>query len=148
MIIRIQQDGPNAHIDGDDRLWDAGLQNLGLQNKILLYKQPANSPDLNINNLSFFWALEAKYQQYAPSNAGDIINTVQAVYNDYPINKINRIYLSLMGVMNKIIESHGNNDFEAPHMNKDQKERLNELPICLPVTDSALTYLELNASIV
>ena len=72
MIIRIQQDGPNAHIDGDDRLWNAGLQNLGLQNKILLYKQPANSLDLNINDLGFFQALEAKYQQYASSDAGDI----------------------------------------------------------------------------
>ena len=51
-----------------------------------------------------------------------------------------------MGVMNEILDRNGDNDFDPPHMKKEQKERMNELPISLEVTDSALDDLELNLS--
>ena len=53
-IIRIQQDGPNSHITPDDEQWNEELRKQGMENKILLFTQPANSPDLNINNLELF----------------------------------------------------------------------------------------------
>ena len=62
VLIRIQQDGLSAHIKPDNGKWLEGLEQKGLENKILLYTQPANSPDLNINNLGFFSALQAYYQ--------------------------------------------------------------------------------------
>ena len=145
-MIRIQQDGPQSHLSPEDDGWNRALQQKGLQNKILLYKQPANSLDLNINDLGFFRALEASYMEYAPTNAAEIIQYVQEVYSNYPRNIINRIYLSLMGVMNEILDHNGDNDFDPPHMKKEQKERMNELPISLEVTDSALDDLELNLS--
>ena len=49
VVIRIQQDGPPCHIKPDDHQWEEGLQELGVANKILIYTQPSNSPDLNCN---------------------------------------------------------------------------------------------------
>jgi len=53
-VIRIQQDGPNSHIKPDNKEFHESLKEMGLHNKILLYTQPPNSPDLNINDLGFF----------------------------------------------------------------------------------------------
>ena len=62
-IIRVQQAGAPTHIDPDDELLLQGLQELDIENKVQLYTQPANSPDCNINDLGFFWALQALYQK-------------------------------------------------------------------------------------
>ena len=56
-IIRIQQDGAKSHIHPTDMAFAAAMKEKGLDNKILLYTQPANSPDTNINNLRFSCAL-------------------------------------------------------------------------------------------
>jgi len=61
---------------------------------------------------------------------------------------MSRIYLSLMGAMNEIIKINGDSDFDPAHLKKDQKERMNKLPVCLQVTDNALEDLELNHSAV
>jgi hypothetical protein len=54
VVIRIQQDGSKAHIAPDDDLIHAGLVEQQVEDKILLYSQPARSPDTNINDLGFF----------------------------------------------------------------------------------------------
>ena len=53
VVIQIQQDGPQSHIKPDDEKWLDGLQQKGLENKLLLFTQPPNSPNLNINDLGF-----------------------------------------------------------------------------------------------
>ena len=55
VVIRIQQDGSKAHIKPDDEGFYAGLLvEQQCEDKILLYSQPARSPDTNINDLGFF----------------------------------------------------------------------------------------------
>jgi hypothetical protein len=73
-----------------------------------------------------------------PENAGEIIQCVQQAYNAYDKNKINKIWLTLMGCLNEIIEHHGNNDYQIPHMGKDRLIRLNQQPIAIPVCDLGL----------
>jgi hypothetical protein len=70
-----------------------------------------------------------------PGNAGQIIQCVQQAYHAYDKHKINRIWLSLMGCLNEIIEHYGNNDYQIPHMGKDRLTRFNLLPIAIPVCD-------------
>ena len=144
VVIRIQQDGPNSHIKPDDADWILGLQQKGLENKLLLYTQPANSPDLNINDLGFFRALQSHYQQFSPTTAEEIINYVRQTYEEYPRERINHVWLTLMEVMNEIIEHHGDNDYKMPHIGKLALERRNELPVVLPVTEDALIHLGQN----
>jgi len=74
----------------------------------------------------------------------EIIRYVREAYRDYPYNKINRIWLSLMACMNETIDCHGDNDYKIPHLGKERLERLNELPVTLPVTYTALELLENN----
>ena len=130
-IIRIQQDGPPSHITPDDRLFNEGLSDLGVQNKILLYTQPANSPDVNINDLALFRCLQAAYEHFTPRNATDIIQYVTQVHAEYPKEKINRMWLTMMTCMNEIIECHGDNTYKIPHLKKDRLTRMNQLPITI-----------------
>jgi hypothetical protein len=140
-IIRVQQDGAPTHIDPDDDLLLQGLQQLNIEDKVLLYTQPANSPDVNINDLGFFRALQALYQKTTPANVGEIIAQVQQAYNDYDYNKINRIWLSLQCCLNEIIKHHGNNDYKLVHMQKDRLERDGQLPVTIAVCDIGVDLL-------
>jgi hypothetical protein len=60
-IIRVQQDGAKSHIQPDDPLLLQGLLDLEIEDKVLIYTQPAISPDVNINDLGFFRALQCLY---------------------------------------------------------------------------------------
>jgi hypothetical protein len=74
VIIRVQQDGAPSHIvDPHDPALLQGLQQVGIENKVLLYSQPSNSPDTNINDLGFFRALHSEHYKMTPWNAGQII---------------------------------------------------------------------------
>jgi hypothetical protein len=141
IIIRVQQDGAPSHIDPADELLLQGLQELEIENKVLLYTQPANSPDCNINDLGFFRALQAQYQKSTPSNVGEIIANVQQAYQQYDYRKINRIWLSLQCCYNKIIDHLGNNDYKLPHMQKERLEREGNLPVTIAVCDSGVALL-------
>jgi hypothetical protein len=103
------------------------------ENKVLLYTQPANSPDCNINDLGFFRALQALYQKSTPGNVNKIIAHVQQAYEAYDYRKINRIWLSLHCCLNDIIKHHGNNDYKLVHMQKDRLEREGQLPVTIAV---------------
>jgi hypothetical protein len=91
VIIRTQHDGATTHCAPDDEEFSMGLVELGEFDKIILYKQPANSPDVNINDLGFFRALQSLYHQNCPSNEAGIIQFVHKAYTDYDHIKINDI---------------------------------------------------------
>ena len=80
VVVRIQQDGPNSHIVPDDAEWVQGLEDLGVGNKIILYNQPPNLPDLNINDLGLFRALDAAYRATTPRSVDDILENVKQTY--------------------------------------------------------------------
>ena len=142
--IILQQDGATSHWDemadestnnGDCyRSWVDYLDSLGLGNgKIMLLTQPANSPDLNLNDLGFFVALQAMYYLTAPRNSKDIIEFVQDAYDQYPREKINRIWITLQSCMAEILKIGGDNAYKIPHMGKEKLEKQQLLPRALPV---------------
>jgi hypothetical protein len=139
--IRIQQDGAGAHIKPDDAIWLEYLEEMGLSKKVILFNQPANSPDLNINDLGLFNAIQAVYNREVPRTYDDIITCVQRAYWEYPREKINRLFLTKMAVMNEIIRCNGDNDYKLPHMNKASLEQQDKLPTTLEVTEHALELL-------
>jgi hypothetical protein len=139
--IRIQQDGAGAHIKPDDPIWLEYLEEMGLEDKVILFNQPANSPDLNVNDLGFFRAIQACYYQEVPGTFEDIIACVHKAYWEYPREKVNRLFITKMTVMNEIIRCNGDNDFKIPHMNKAVLERQDKLPTTLEVTEHACELL-------
>ena len=114
----------------------------------MLYTQPANSPDLNINDLGFFQALQAYYKQFSPKSPEEIVISVQQSYEQYLRQRINHVWLTLMAVVNEIIECHGGNGYDIPHLAKEALERRNELPIALEVTHAALIHLGLTCKLI
>ena len=50
---------------------------------------------------------------------GELIRMVEEVYRDYPHDRVNKIYLTLMTVMNEIVKSNGDNNYKIPHLGKD-----------------------------
>jgi hypothetical protein len=139
--IRIQQDGAKAHILNSDLVWQEYLCEMGWENKISLFEQPPNSPDLNHCDLGFFNAMEKQYNQQCPRNFDDILRLVNKSYWEYPHHKINRLWLTRQQVMNEIIECNGDNTYILPHMNKEKLEREDRLPDAIEVTETARGHL-------
>lgn len=139
--IILQQDGAKAHLPDDDPLFAAKVTELfGDPTAVKLYTQPAQSPDLNVNDLGFFNSLQSRYYQTAPKDALELIEMVEETYKNYPAKKLNRIWLTLQSVMNQVINQRGDNDYTIPHMKKKVLERQNQLPLSLDVTAEASTY--------
>jgi hypothetical protein len=117
VIVQLQQDAAPSHISPQD---------------------PALLLDFRHLGSLFFCALQSQFYRLTPGNAGEIIQCVQQAYNAYDKHKINRIWLTLMGCLNEIIEHHGNIDYQNPHIAKDRFIRLSQLPIAIPVCDLGL----------
>ena len=114
--------------------------------KIWLDTQPANSPDLNINDLGFFNALQALYYRSCPKDALDLIQKVQEAHQKYPASKINHLFLPLQGCMNMIVEQNGSNHYEIPHLSKEKLERAGNLPLALEISPIFSAMMSLMAS--
>jgi len=91
-----------------------------------LMTQPANSPDLNVNDLGFFNALQASCCCCCcccPRNAIELITMVTETFNECPMNKSNHFWLTCQSTLNKAIKNAGYNQHKIPHMGKDKLER-------------------------
>ena len=109
--------------------------------KVCLLLQPPNSPDTNICDLGLFNALQSAYWKMSPQTSVDILECVAKAWENYPWQKINHLFLTLQMVFNEIIEHHGGNSFETPHLGKFKLERAKELPVSLLVHPTALSYV-------
>jgi hypothetical protein len=54
-----------------------------------LYTQPAQSPDLNVNDLGFFASLQSMYYKTAPTDAMELIDKVETCFRNYHVYKGN-----------------------------------------------------------
>ena len=141
--IKIQQDGAGGHCHHEDPFLLSSLAELKpnqvlAPGKIIFYTQPANSPDLNICDLGLFNGIQSAYYHSAPKDSIEMIDCVLAAYAQYPVNMINRMFVTLMSVFNCIVLCHGDNAYKLPHMNKDWLEHEGWLPDRLPITSEAL----------
>jgi hypothetical protein len=83
---------------------------LKVQDKILLYTQPANSP-APINDLGFFRALQSRFHENCPRDEAEIIQYFLRAYDENDCNRISdNIWSTLMAVLNLIIENLGGNN--------------------------------------
>lgn len=143
-VVRVQQDGAKAHIldPGKDEELQQDLEDLGLADRIKLYLQPAQSPDLNINDLGFFAAVQALYEDEVPSNSEEIIEFVNRAYWNYEDTKLCYLWLTLQTVLNKVIECNGHNDYKIPHLGKERLQREGRLPANISVSKEAIEAME------
>ena len=142
--VKIQQDGARPHTSGKFfQLWDNLLISLEMEgvlpsvNKIKLLTQPANLPDMNLNDNGLFNALQATYKRYAPRNAREMIDAVMDVWKKYPPKKINHMWLTLQTNFDDIIQHGGDNNYKIRHLNKNKLERMGSLPTVISVSPEA-----------
>ena len=102
--IYIQQDGVKNHIREDDEEFNNSLTEQEINVK--LYMQTLNSPDVNLLDLGFFWAIQS-FNDASPKNEEELIQLVQDAYENYPWHKLNRTWLTLQSCFNQIILHHG-----------------------------------------
>ena len=111
------------------------MEEMGVNVKLCTHA--AQSLDSNTNDLAFFRSIMSLKRREAPRDSLELIACVQKAHDKCPANEINRMWLTLMFCMNEIIDNDGGNDYEIPHMGKEQLERQGRLPIVLAVTKKA-----------
>jgi hypothetical protein len=131
--IIIQLDNATPHNINLGR-FNARCTELGVDCRLQF--QPAQSPDFNICDLSFFPAIQALY--YKISGVNNVISCVDAVaqaFAQFDPNNLNRAYLSLFMNYNCVLQHEGGNKYAVPHMGKERLERLGTLPVTIAVED-------------
>jgi len=129
--IIIQQDGAKPH-NGRGNL--QALAQAGLRDgwKIIFETQPAQSPDLNKNDLCFFYSLQQQSDVLRANSESltDMLESVQTAYVNYSTDQLQRVDAIQYEVYRKILEAGGSNQFDMPH--SGIRKRQNE---GAPVTD-------------
>ena len=140
--VIIQHDGAPSHAAFErQQYWEQLVESIGVKDKVILVKQPPNSPDTNVLDLGFFRSLQANYYLKNPKNELDIIRFVEQAFEEYPASILNRIWLTHQSCLNEIIRHNGDNNYPTPHMNKSWLERDGMLPLALPVTADTTEWL-------
>ena len=103
--VLCQQDNASPHLSSDNAEFVNSCKGKCLS--ICLVNQPAQSPDLNVNNLGLFRSIDCPQNKIVAKNLGELINAVHVAYNNLPVCTINDAFITLMAQM-------GNN-FPLPH---------------------------------
>jgi hypothetical protein len=143
--IELQQDNAKPHLSPEEfgEVYEENREHLqkvfggGFVWEISLFNQPANSPDLNMNDLAFFVSSKAEYWKDPAQTIGGMIRKMAEIFANYPGEKVSSGFMTLQVVMNQIIEHDGGNEFRLGHIGKERCKRLGELPLRLDVHEEA-----------
>ena len=105
-----------------------------------MYTQSPNSPDTNILDPGFFRAIQS-FNDDCPTNEEELIKSVEKAYGEYPLRKLNHVWLTLQSSFNMIIENDGGNDYKILQMGKEPLEWRGLLPQVLDITPTANAWL-------
>ena len=78
---------------------------------IRVVTQPAQSPDLNVNDLAFFASLQSDTELVAKENVTDLVEAVTACWENYPIERMESVWRCLYGSFKGIVETRGDNNY-------------------------------------
>ena len=136
--IRIQQDGAKPHIAPNDSEWMAAVKETGKH--IEIYNQPANSLDTNINDLAFLHSIQSLYYDVSPADEWHLIAAVQCAFDAYPVEQLNKMWLTHQTCMNQILKDDGGNYYDIPHLKKDALMKKKQLPSKIKVCKEAKKF--------
>ena len=112
--IIVQHDGAKPHTGhGNEESLDAAGAPFGIS----FVTQPANSPDLNWNDLAFFYSLQCDTNELKGVHCDlwKLKEVVVEAFKQYPSDKLERIDALQYEIYRQIIEHDGGNDFPMPH---------------------------------
>ena len=114
--VIVQQDGAPPHTGHDNVEF---FNNEGQKDSwnITVVTQPAQSPDLNVNDLGFFRSLKCRVEQLKAEEATleNLYEAVLEAWNEYDSVTLKRIWGHQFACYRSILEDQGGNWYEAPH---------------------------------
>ena len=125
-IVTVQQDGASPHT-GKNNPRELNLAGKVEGWNIKLITQPAQSPDLNINDLGFFSSLKSRVWQESFSTCDELAASVATMYDDYDAETLERIWQSLFKIYNQVFRTLGRNDFDVEHSQTEKKQQEGKL---------------------
>jgi hypothetical protein len=135
--ITVQQDGASAHLLPNDFAFEAAAQDDNWN--IVLLTQPAQSPDLNVCDLSFFRALQSQqWRLRIEHNIDGLIAQVQEALRIFDDRKLDFGFLTLQCCLDDVLLCVGGNDYKIRHMGKAALLAAGELPLRLEATPNAV----------
>jgi hypothetical protein len=114
--VIIQQDGARPHT-GNDTVSDLEAAGTGDGWTVKVVTQPAQSPDLNINDLGFFHSLKSKIKKIKAysTDRDEFIDLVKQAFEEYPMETLDSIWGCLYNVYREILKNDGGNQYKIPH---------------------------------
>ncbi|XP_057770858.1 uncharacterized protein LOC130990650 [Salvia miltiorrhiza] len=134
--IIIQQDNAKPHFNKDDPDFIVAANSDGF--KIELVCQPANSPDLNVNDLGFFRAIQSLQDDKMAKTVKDLLQNVLISFQELSTITLNNVFLTLQGCLTEIMRVQGSNDYKIPHINKSRLLRMGMLLECIEVDEGLI----------
>ncbi len=116
-----QQDNARPHIPShDEEIRENGRKD---GRNIVLYNQPANSPDFNFLDLGFFNAIQSLQHQAAAGNIDDLLKAAETEFEELHPSKLGDTFLTLQKVIKCVMDFNGGNDYKIPHLKKQVRRR-------------------------
>lgn len=136
--ILVQQDGATPHTAEGvvQRIEDAARCKYGMQ--LIVETQPAQSPDVNLCDLSIFASLQSRQQQIWTKDVANLVAAVEQVWEEYPWETIERSWVTLFGVYDEILKHRGGNDFKTPHRGARMQQSRGLVPRHMPADPAAV----------
>jgi hypothetical protein len=118
--VRVQQDGAPPHTGKGnmDVFLTAGWEpEVERGWNIAVVTQPAQSPDLNINDLGFFRSLKSRVEPLQGDNRTKetLMNAIEQAWEEYDHDTLERVWAHQLACYRCILEDEGGNWYEAPH---------------------------------
>ncbi|CAM9467804.1 unnamed protein product, partial [Discosporangium mesarthrocarpum] len=110
--IFVQQDGAKPHTR--EGVMEAIQAKAG--DSIILETQPANSPDLNVNDLGFFYSIQQLKEDVGVFSSEDLVEATMEAFDVYPRETLERVWQSLFAVLGEVLGSKGDNSYKLPHL--------------------------------
>ena len=88
-----------------------------------LVHQPSQSPDLNVNDLGFYASLDRAVGKLRSFNIEELWEQVKKAYNNYPKDKLMKLFHLRAKVYGLVVEAKGGNDYLLPHGAKAPRHR-------------------------
>lgn len=97
--------------------------NNNLNMKVLF--QPANSPDLNVNDLALLRSLQVRSESlrhdYDTGEMESIVRSIEAAFDSYDENTLKAAFAHLFSIYNHVLQTLGDNDFGNAHSHSRSK---------------------------
>ncbi|RHZ07823.1 hypothetical protein DYB26_012031 [Aphanomyces astaci] len=129
-LVHLQHDNARAHVTTpDDAKLLAAFASYSTSGWTFAIKpQPPNSPDMKILDLGFFAAIQSLQHRTSARTIDDLITNVHAAFDTYPVERLDRTFMTLQACLVETMKCFGENAYKVPHLSKEKQARQELLP--------------------